>query len=299
VFFVHKTDIVFDMETSDPDDVLTLCIRATHPCVNLLAVTVTPGSIEQVGVVRHLLDRLGRQGLPIGSFSGGHSNPNQVSDFHRRWLGDVGSATPTGTGIDILAEVFRRLPEATLLTGAPLKNPGTMLQRYQDVRIGTWVAQGGFAGDSVVPPELRLPKFAGRETCPTFNFNGAPLLAEEMIASDRIGKRFLVSKNVCHGVIYDQAMHARVAALPARTPGMNLVYEAMSVYLSRRPEGKAFHDPLAAAVAIDRDVCTFREVEVYRERGAWGARDAGRNTATFISIDIDRERFFGVLTEAA
>lgn len=45
-------DVVRDMETSDPDDFLTLLLLAGHPEVNLCAVTVTPGSPAQVGVVR-------------------------------------------------------------------------------------------------------------------------------------------------------------------------------------------------------------------------------------------------------
>jgi len=36
-------------------------------------------------------------------------------------------------------------------------------------------------------------------------------------------------------------------------------------------------------------------VEVYRERGAWGARPAG-GTATTISVSVDRTRFLDVLT---
>jgi hypothetical protein len=35
------------------------------------------------------------------------------------------------------------------------------------MRIERWVAQGGFAGDELVAPEHRLPKFAGRELCET------------------------------------------------------------------------------------------------------------------------------------
>ena len=35
-------DVVFDMETGDPDDFFTLCLLTAHPKVNLRAVTVTP-----------------------------------------------------------------------------------------------------------------------------------------------------------------------------------------------------------------------------------------------------------------
>jgi len=250
---------------------------------------------QQVGIIRHVLNLLGRSSIPVGGSMA--SNPKHVSEFHRKWLGDVPPAKPDGLGPEVLAEAFSRRPEATLLTGAPLKNPGVMLESCPDVRIGSWVAQGGFAGDSVVPPEHRLEKFAGRETCPTFNFNGAPAFAKAMLASDRIGERWLVSKNVCHGVVYDAAFHARVGAIKPKTAGMRLVREGMQVYLASRSEGKAFHDPLAAAVALDRSVCGFREVEVYRERGDWGSR-LKSGTGTRIAVSVDMERFFSILTES-
>ena len=52
-------DMVFDMETQDPDDFLCLLFLASHPRVRLKAVTLVPGSQEQVGLVRWALERLG------------------------------------------------------------------------------------------------------------------------------------------------------------------------------------------------------------------------------------------------
>ncbi|WP_344659053.1 nucleoside hydrolase [Catenulispora subtropica] len=282
--------IAFDMETADPDDVFTLCALATHPWARLVAVTVMPGSDEQIGIVKHLLGRLGVT-VPVGAYRPG-ADVRPVSGFHRRWLGRVPPREPDAEAWQLLRDAFVS-EGATLLTGAPLKNPGMLLEREPDVRITRWVAQGGFAGDSVVPPEHRLPKFEGRETCGTYNFNGAPEAALKLLESPYVGERVLVSKNVCHGVVYDGAMHA---ALSARrlTPGMALVREGMGVYLAKRHAGKAFHDPLAAAVALDESVCTFREVEVYRERGAWGTRLAA-DTRTRISVSVDHARFLDVL----
>lgn len=287
--------IAFDMETNDPDDAFTLCILATHPLVELVSVTVMPGSDEQVGVVRHILKTLGRDDVPIGSYRIG-PDPKPVSGFHYTWLGKATASKPDGEAADILRGTLSQ--GVTLLTGAPLKNLGVFFQRYGETlgqgAIHRWVGQGGFAGDSVVPPELRLAKFAGKETCPTFNFNGAPDTAKLMLATDKIGERLLVSKNVCHGVVYDTPMHTEIGKR-LRTPGMELVYQGMAKYLARTPEGKKFHDPLAAAVAIDPSVCVFREVDVYRQKGEWGSRLAS-GTNTRISIDIDRPKFLDILT---
>lgn len=283
--------IVFDMETADPDDVFTLCVLATHPWAELAAVTVAPGSDEQVGVVKNVLRRLGVD-VPVGAFRPG-SAPNAVSGFHRKWLGNVRAQEADAEGWQLLKEELAK-PGTTLLTGGPLKNPGALTEADPDFPIERWVAQGGFAGDSVVPPEQRLAKFEGRETCGTFNFNGAPEAALRMLASPRVRERLLVSKNVCHGLVYDAAMHAETAARRL-TPGMALVRQGMEVYLRRRPGGKAFHDPLAATVALDESVCGFREVEVYRERAEWGSRPASA-TGTRISVSLDRARFLDVLT---
>lgn len=287
---VGKANVIpihYDMETSDPDDVMTLAILATHPGVELVGVTLTPGGPDQVGLVQHVLHDLLHKSTPVGG------DPERiqpsVSAFHDQWIGRY------------LGKVTLRSPEllersaaqgATLLTGAPLKNLAGLPKFVR------WVAQGGFAGDSVVPPEYRLAKFAGRETCPTFNFGGAPKVAEAMLANPHVKQTLLVGKNVCHGVVWDHAFHDRVAALNRRTAGLDLVLLGMELYLKKNPLGKKIHDPLAMTIAIDPTICEFRHVEMYRRKGEWGAR-LNRDSDVQIAVGLqDAQRFFDVLTES-
>merc|ERR1712151_1294860 len=58
---------VFDMETGDPDDVLTLLFLASHPDIDLRAVTITPGSQEQVALVRWLLQEMNLEHVRLGA----------------------------------------------------------------------------------------------------------------------------------------------------------------------------------------------------------------------------------------
>jgi inosine-uridine nucleoside N-ribohydrolase len=276
-------DLHFDMETQDPDDILTLSIAATHPDVNLVGVSVTPGGSDQVGLVQHVLSLLGKD-IPIGGDP--KRDKPSVSAFHDKWLG-VHQATVTVTASEVL-KLSAEMGHTTLLTGGPLKN----LKGLSTLPFLRWVGQGGFAGDSVVPPEHRLPKFEGRETCPTFNFNGAPQVALDLLATT-VPIR-LVSKNVCHGVCWDQDFHAKVAALPKRTAGVDLAFQGMSRYLKNKPEGKLIHDPLALAVAIDPTVCEFREVEVYRSKGEWGSKLTSGSHVQ-ISVSVNRDRLFETL----
>jgi hypothetical protein len=106
--------IALDMETGDPDDVFTLCALATHPWARLVAVTVMPGSDEQVGIVKHLLGRLGVT-VPVGAYRPG-SDAKPVSGFHRRWLGKVPPREPDAEAWQLLQDTFAT-KDATLLTG--------------------------------------------------------------------------------------------------------------------------------------------------------------------------------------
>ncbi len=351
-------DVVFDMETQDPDDFLTLLLLLGHPRVRLKAVTITPGSATQVGLVREAL-RWFEADIPVGA--GDLDHPKScVSSWHERAYGPV-AASLEAERADV---VLVRCCDAgtTLLTGAPVKNLGAAME-HPDFHVGRWVAQGGFAGEGVVPRERQLEKFRGMTTCPTFNLNGAPRAALRALTHPGIGARRFVSKNVCHGVVYDAAMHARIAPLRHEAFHLGRIWQGMEAFLShkrsQRPQpavlpasgevrlvdqrgdyrgvlgvdearraaeeagmalwsmrqrgpmpavrigpmpdeeaqevGKKFHDPLAACCAIDPGVGRWAEVELYRERGAWGSRLAP-GSGVWIIVDYDPERFFEVLT---
>ena len=273
------------METADPDDVLTLCLLSHHPQVNLVSVTVTPGSRHQIGLVKHVLKLLDKD-IPVGSRNKEH--PKEcVSVFHYNWLGKIAPIEPDGSGADILEQMLTKYPDLTVVCGASLGNVGALIDR--DVQLAKIVIQGGFAGDNIVPPELVLEKFKGKITCPTFNLNGDVPSALKILSSKKISQRTFVSKNVCHGVVYDKQMHEFMLPYKNENPGLNLMINGMSVYLNKR-DGKAFHDPLAACVAIDPTICKFELVELYREKGEWGSRRSETPNAQ-ISIQVDMDKF--------
>lgn len=290
--------VLFDMETSDPDDVAALCFLCYHRAFDLRAVTITPGTLEQVGLVREVLRRCGKGNasgegdLPIGSRKPNEGKPGSVSGFFRKHF-PINPMAPQGFGHEIIHEFFKENPDGVLFTGAALHNPREALQTYDDFEIGRWVGQGGFAGDSVVPEEFRLEKFKGLETCPTFNFNGDRKGADLMLSSPRVRKRQLVSKNVCHGMCYDKSMHAYIVC-PNECPARSTFIDLMTKYLEDHPGGKLFHDPLAAATIIKPDICSFEEVEVYYEKGGWGSRKKA-GTDTVISVNADRDKFIKIL----
>lgn len=100
------------------------------------------------------------------------------------------------------------------------------------------------------------------------------------ISADRVHSRLLVSKNVCHDVVYDASFHELVQQHMGDSlgnayycgrmahngiAGLTCIYEALVGYI-RRKAAKALHDPLAACVAIDPSICTFAQGTSYFNR---------------------------------
>lgn len=295
--------IVFEMETSDPDDFMTLLWLADHPGVELAGVVVTPGSRDQCQMVRWGLDLCGRQDVPIGALHGpgwwasADGQKPRVSGFHYKVYGAAIREHEVGevSGGPALLASLVAAADTTVVVGSAPKNVGRAFREFPELTLDCWVQQGGFAGDNLVATPLE--KFRGKRTCPSFNPGGAPKETLELLASERIGRRMFVSKNVCHGVQWHAELQAglkrRLAGTTVRT-GLATMIAALDRYLEDRGVAKAMHDLVAAACAIDPAVCEFVGVEIYRERGEWGSR-AAEGTRTAISIGFDEGRFVEVL----
>ena len=141
--------------------------------------------------------------------------------------------------------------------------------RRTPLKLGTWAAQGGFAGEGVVPREDQLEKFAGLTTCPSFNLNGDPKTVLRALKEPGIGLRRFVSKNVCHGVIYDHAMHEQFGAARERRKSIELIWKGMDHYLRSTAAGRrsTIHSRRAARSIRDRPVGRDRRLSPARRVG--------------------------------
>lgn len=302
-----KTKIVFDMETGDPDDVLTLIMLLDHPRVELKAVTITPGSLAQTRLVLAVMNifNVGPRQIPVGCYDINWPK-DCVSGWHDGKFAEHGTDVIRGLsdglvkssvepGWQVLLENCGE--DVTLLTGAPLKNLSVAIDRASvpgaaPFKFGRWVAQGGFVGDNILPMELQLEKFRGMTTCPTYNFNGDVKGALKALNTDWwVGQRLLVSKNVCHGV--------------SMAPGLRKLMESAAELNGRKslamvaqhcPDGKALHDPLAMACALTPAIGTWVRVNVYRHKGEWGSTESSESKTQIIT-KYDRDEFIVTLLE--
>ena len=316
--------VCFDMETQDPDDFLCLLFLASHPGVHLKAVTLVPGSQEQVGLVRWALAQLGAGEVAIGAHDITHAKPS-VSPWHWRAFFSKGARPRSAVAEDAWRVLLRECDENTvLLTGGPLTNVAETIRRSvvsgRPFVAGCWLAQGGFAGDNIVPEHLRLPKFVGKTHMATFNFGAHLPAARASLAHEGFGCIRLVSKNVCHAEsnrFGQQQLERLLGGLPddellgktrgrsacgrdsgaeaRHMAGLGLIAQGMREYMSGNRGGKLLHDPLAAACVIDGGVIAeWHAVELNEDTGhRWGSRSCpGSKTA--ISVRHDPDRFWAV-----
>jgi len=296
--------IIFDMETGDPDDVLTLLLLAAHSDVHLKAVTISrTGSRDQVALVRWVLLKIGLGHLRVGA----QDWPRNFDDpplKDRFYQGQNFGRLETGKDdCELASQVLLDCCDehTTLLTGGPVGNLAAALST-EGFRLGRWVAQGGFAGEGVVPRKLQMDKFRDKTYNRTFNFGENPRAASTALKSKKIGHRICVSKNVCHRTWYDDSKsgwHGCVEEAvrttrdqggpPVRLKALELIHKVMSNYLKHKP-GKMLHDPLAAAVALDRSVCSLKEVEFGSHGDTWGCW-LQPGSGTWVSIDYDESKF--------
>lgn len=296
-----RLPIVFDMETGDPDDVLTLLFLAAHAAVDLKAVTVTPGSHFQVSMIRWILLEVGLPGVRVGAQDwpkNKNANPPE-GRFYNNFKHLATSDNECENARHVLLECCDK--NTTLLTGGPLTNLAAALS-HDDFELGRWVAQGGFAGEGVVPRESQK-LFKGMTYCRTTNFGMNPRATHQALRSKSIDRRVFVSKNVCHQTLYADGAdgwHAAVLVAlrestgrPGRRRALELMHKAMSKYLAGGHKGKKIHDPLALAVALDESVCNLAEVELGSQgpkNDQWGCWLC-EGSRTWISVDYDETKF--------
>jgi inosine-uridine nucleoside N-ribohydrolase len=164
-------NVIWDMETSDPDDFLTLLLLLGHPMVKLKAVTIMPGSPHQVGLVREALSWF-NDDIPLGSFNITH--PNEcVSHWHYKSYGNIEPSTEAEDAAQLILSLCDE--QTTLITGGPLRNIANAIKlgnnTHKPLKAKEIVAQGGFAGEGVVPEEKQMKKFKGLNTAATYNLS--------------------------------------------------------------------------------------------------------------------------------
>lgn len=311
-------NILFDMETNDIDDFLTLCYLASHKEVNLLGVTLNPGSPEQVGIVKWVIkkNKLNtRIGVPDTKFLNIKSlakNNNIVSPLHYKIVGEneysllnkqsSTARSPVSRQVSLarsleaeevcflINDILTKEPDTILLTGAPLVNISKTLNKYPNLIINKWYCQGGFAGTNIIDKKYELEKFKGKILCRTFNLNVSPNDSLNVVNSKQIKEKIFISKNVCHGLFYDNDLHYKLNIAKKDDIGLNIIFETMKHYIEKKHKNKLIHDLLACTNIFNDKICEFKEVELYYLNGMWGSK-LSKTPNIKISVSLNKNEF--------
>lgn len=279
-------DLIIETDLGhDPDDFFAICYLIAAG-VHVRAITVVPGDRDQLAVARMLTKVLGVD-IPIGA-SKPESQKYSSGGVHYDLLGHFGmprEGDHDGRGDDVIAATLERYPDCEFFIIGPCTSTGRYLARPGARVPKRLTMQGGFLGYDLHGPRVRLAEFEGRAWMPTFNLNGDRKGAEVLLRAP-IPDRAFVGKNVCHTLLYDEALHAMMPASDPDNAAALLFRLGMDKYLRKHPE-KKWHDPTAAVCHLHPEVGTWVRGRVTKIEAGWGTvlDPAGDR----VLADIDRE----------
>lgn len=258
-----KRKLHLDIETGDPDDLWTLALVSTHKDIDLIGVSVYPGGTDQIGLVKTVLNLIGRSDIPVAA-NVKRDDKSRVGKYYSKWLGDI---KPQEPDLDLL-ELFKLTRECDLLSCGPLGNIDFIASKHLEPDLfKNWTCQGGFVGCNIMPEDKTLDKFKGKETVPTYNLNGKPEASKRLLQDLRFDSVYMVGKNVCHGFFLT---YEEVKKYYGVNNGLNVMIDGLKSYCEKHEDGKAMHDILAAILYINPGLGNWITGYPYRRKGEWG-----------------------------
>lgn len=237
-------NIIFDMETGDPDDLITLLMLLNHPEVNLKAVTCYEGSSVQIGLIEHVISLSGKN-IPV---AGWNSEDKELNPYYQEVVGKWKPSLSKITPVELLSQELTE--EVFLLTGAPLTNIALFLDKNPDKMIVKMTTQGGYLG-ALIPEEQRLEKFKKRSAIRTYNLTNDTNAFNTINYSQQICDLTYVTKDLCHGFLYTPEIHDTINF---KNDDISQLLKKALNYYADKGINKAMHDPLAMIFMLHPDI---------------------------------------------
>lgn len=291
------TKVLLDTDIgTDVDDAVALAYLLSHPDCELLGITTVTGEAVRRASLASVLCRAAARDIPIypGAeypMQGGQRQPiAQQAAALPRWPHE--EDFPLNHAVDFLASTIRSHPgEVTLLTIGPLTNAGLLFSTYPDVAeqlaglvmMGSSFAQGSAGSNRV-----------------EWNIAGDPL-ASQITYQAPVRLHRSLGLNVTQQVV----MSADEVRMRFTAPLLRPVMDMAEIWFAQFYPSITFHDPLAAAVIFEPDLCTYREGMVVVDTSdspGWTIWHPGGDAAPHevaMKVDVDRyfQHFFSVVGE--
>jgi purine nucleosidase len=300
---------LIDTDTAS-DDAVALLMALRHPDVEVEAITVVAGNVPLDLALQNALYTRDLAGSDVPVYAGAAlplSGPQQLAHHVHGvdGMGDIGlelygREPAAGDAVEVLVEAIRARPgELTLVTLGPLTNVAHALERAPDIasKLRALVMMGG-TSDAVgnVSPVAEFNIWADPESAARVFRSGAPIT---MVGWD-VSRKYAVFAPADAAELRALGLLGEFAVDIQRT----LVEFALQ---HTKLAGFDLPDPIAMAVALDREVATdVRRVHVAVERR--GELTRGQTVvdhdSRFGAANADvvfaasRERFLALLHDA-
>lgn len=234
------------METGDPDDLITLLLLLANPNVQLRGINCWQGSSIQIGLIKHVIS-LAELNIPIGGLNS--PEPAQLSTYYKNVVGSWKHKTAEVHPTEVLDFVLTNYPDTHILTGAPLTNLGSYVEKTEQI-ITNVTTQGGYLGALITEP---LDKFKNIQSIRTYNLSSDTESFLKVNNSKCIKNLTYVTKDLCHDFLYTAAIHSTIKF--GSTPVKKLLQKCLEHYANNGKE-KAMHDSLAMLYMLYPDIGT-------------------------------------------
>ncbi len=277
------TDIGFDI-----DDAVCLAYLLSKPECKLMGITTVTGEPEQRARMASAMCRAAGQDIPIypGTAVPLLVEPIQTTCPQAEALTgmDYQAHFPTGEAIEFLRHTIRANPgEITLLTIGPLTNAALLFRVDPEIPslLKGWVGMGGLFTH-------RVAGLRSREYNMLLDPHAAAVLYQTPLKMHR-----------SIGIEVTSQVYLSEAEVRTRFHGtlLEITLQFSEIWFKMFDQGITFHDPLAAAVIFDPDLCRFErgtvQVETESTRlGGFTYWTAESNGPHEVAVSVDRERFF-------
>ncbi|MDR2571167.1 MAG: nucleoside hydrolase [Oscillospiraceae bacterium] len=285
-----KEKILLDTDIgNDIDDTVCIAYLLRQEKCDLLGITTVSGQpVVRASLTSAFLKAAGREDIPIypGVEVPIHTPQKQASPHQQRFLPNWSHETdfPQGEAIEFMRKTIRANPgEVTLLAIGPLTNVALL-----------------FAVDPEIPALLKNLVVM----CGVFSYRyfDDPCLSEWNARCDPIATSIVYNAPVKNMISVGLDVTCKVTLnkdeiLQSFTSDILKVVLDFSGILDGTRQAITFHDPLAAAVIFEKNLCTFErgnvevETESTRLEGlTYFTKDENGNDE--IAVSVDRDRYF-------
>lgn len=255
--------VIYDMETFNVEDIFCLALLLSFKEIDLKAVTLYPGTMEQVGVIRELFKLLNVRNCLIGGavlsnkdrinnlaeklkIKHGY-NSSMVNDFYLNlltWKKEYADDTQQ----NIINNLIKKNKKVQIISGAPLLNISNSIAINKEFKLDRLFIQGGFLGNNFennILPDI----FKEKSACYSFNLN-EDYTSFEFIKnhSEQINNIVLVGRNITHQFNYDLKFHKEFFKLKDLNAANEFIYNGMNTYFHLHGKPLEWKDPLTAMI---------------------------------------------------